>query len=445
MTTIDRNHQLEGVHLSLLMNLEAKFRDDENRLLGENKAPFEFHTDVPMELVECPYAGSRHKHFKPMNISALKQINNHWSKITESFICLRSFHIAQKNLEKVSLIDLYKLVIAGYLMPSYFFYRSENAFADGELPAFVATIHKAALGLVNAVQVMLTKRIVMGRYKKDLGFDAESFYFFVENEKLFIGPWEVCAGTPNQIKELLKLLLDNQIDNSAKINLIPSLESYFHYITQAEKVVLLDNFFPVIFYFSLEENKLANFFKILYPQEEINNIFANELSMELQFLDLVCPLLDEKDQNQKEKIRQDIISIFSNLDSEEEIISLLGQSKTDKENLENYSKLLFDFFASDQIRISRKLPKNDLETVIYILINYILLERKKISLYTTCQREMNLVLKRTDVTRPIDGLDITSMYDKKLRDILANFLAVEIENFADKTLIHQGSNKLVLA
>ena len=88
MTTNQHIQKPEGVHLSLLMNLEAKFRDNENRLLGENKVPFEFHTDVPMELLECPYTGSRHKHFKPMNISALKQINSHWTEILNAFTLL---------------------------------------------------------------------------------------------------------------------------------------------------------------------------------------------------------------------------------------------------------------------------------------------------------------------------------------------------------------------
>lgn len=442
MTINNKTLLPEGVHLSLLMNLEAKFRDNENRLLGENKVPFEFHTDVPMELVECPYSGSRHKHFKPMNVSALKQINNHWSEILNTFTCLRSFHISQKQNTQIRLLDLYKLAIAGYLMPSYLFYRSKNAFADGELPAFVATTHKAALGLVNAAQVMLTKRLVMGRYNKTVVIDAESFYLFAENEKLFIGPWEVCAGTPNQIKEILKLLSSDQVDKSAQIALIPNLESYFHYITQAEKVVLLDNFFPIIFYFSLPENKLTSLFKILYSQEENNRAFANELSMELQFLDLACPLLDEKEPSQKEKIRQDLISIFEDIDRKEEIMDLLNPITKDQE--EKYFQLAFDFFASDQVRISRKLTKTDLETVVYILINYLLLERKKISLYASCQLEMNKVLERDQVTRSIDSLDITLMYDKKLRDILANFLAVQIDNFADKTIIQQGDYKLIL-
>jgi hypothetical protein len=445
MTSTDLPTLPEGIHLSFLMNLEAKFRDDENRLLGENKVPFEFHTDVPMELVECPYSGSRHKHFKPMNISALKQINNHWTKILDTFTCLRSFHISQKSLSQISLLDLYKLAIAGYLMPSYLFYRAQNPFADGELPAFVATIHKAALGLVNAVQVMLTKRLVMGRYKKDTSLDTEALYSFIEKEKLFIGPWEVCAGTPNQIKELISLLLKPQADDSIKIELIPNLKSYFHYIAQAETVVLLDNFFPIIFYFSLPNEYLTNLFEILYPKDS-HSPFANELSMELQFLDLVCPLLNEKDSIQKEKVKQDLISIFQDLDSNEfeNISNLFTLSKEEKEKQKNYVSLTFDFFASEDIRISKKLPRKDLEIIIYILITYILLERKKLSVYEKCQKEMNLVLDRSEISRSIDSLDVSSMYDKKLRDVLAHFLAVEIYNGREKTIIQQASNQLIL-
>jgi hypothetical protein len=57
---------------------------------------------------------------------------------------------------------------------------------------------------------------------------------------------------------------------------------------------------------------------------------------------------------------------------------------------------------------------------------------------------MNNVLERGEVIRPIDSLDISLMYGKKLRDILANFLAVQIDNFANKTIIQQGDHQLTL-
>lgn len=437
---------LPGIHLSLLMNLEAKFRDDENRLLGENKVSFEYHTDVAMELVECPYTGSRHKHYKPMNVSALKQITSHWNEILNGFSCLRSFHLQQKLSTTITALDLYKLAVAGYLMPSYLFYRAKDAFADGELPAFVATIYKASLGLVNAAQVFLTKHLILGEYIESARVNPEAFYLFAENEKLFIGPWEVCAGTPNQIKEILAVMSDDKIDYNAQIPLISNLERYFHYITQAEKVVLLDNFFSIIFYFYLSNNKsnhkIIDLFKILQNQDKNTTQPPRELSMELQFLDLVCPILDEKPLEQKEKIQQNLVNLFNNIDSSNDISSLITQNE--KEKQQAYTQVAFNFFSSDDVRISRKLSKEELETVIYILVNYLILERKKITLYSKYQIEMNSVLERTEVERPIDSLDITLMYGKKLRDILASFLAVEIDNLADKTVIKQGNNQIIL-
>ncbi|MBL8194044.1 MAG: hypothetical protein JNM06_09675 [Blastocatellia bacterium] len=435
------NQSLSGIHLSLLMNLEAKFRDAENRLLGENKVPFEFHTDAPMELVECPYVGSRHKHFKPMNISALKQINSHWSEILNGFSCLRSFLLSQKTESKITVLDLYNLSIAGYLMPSYLFYRAKDAFTDGELPAFVATIYKASLGLINAVQVMLTKRLVLGRYNAEMQIDAEAFYLFAETEKLFIGPWEVCAGTPNQIKELLKVMLSDKIDKTAQISLIDNLSDYFHYITQAEKVVLLDNFFPFIFYFSLENKNMDKLLQILYEQDTLG---FRGVSMELQFFDLIEPILGKKDANYQEKVKADLINIFEHIDKQNDIVFLLTQTEEEKEKFTIYQQKVFEFFASDEIRISRKLTHQDMEIVVEFFVSYLMLEQKKLALYTKYQREMNKVLGRDQVSRPIDGLDLTLMYDKKLRDVFASFLAVEIENFADKTILRQGVNTLVL-
>src|SRR5436309_10642955 len=97
----------EGIHLSQLMNLEIGFRDEEGRPLAENKVPPNRREDVPMELTECPYSGSRHRHFKPMNVTALKQMINHWPEVISQFNCMRNFCVAQKNRNEITLLDFF--------------------------------------------------------------------------------------------------------------------------------------------------------------------------------------------------------------------------------------------------------------------------------------------------------------------------------------------------
>ena len=89
--------QISAVHLSQLMNLELSFRDEEGRPLAENKVPPEYRADAPMELAECNYYGSRYKHLKPMNISALKQMTAHWPAIISGFNTFRDFSRQEKG------------------------------------------------------------------------------------------------------------------------------------------------------------------------------------------------------------------------------------------------------------------------------------------------------------------------------------------------------------
>lgn len=166
--------------------------------------------------------------------------------------------------------------------------------------------------------------------------------------------------------------------------------------------------------------------------------------MELQFFDLIEPILGKKDANYQEKVKADLINIFEHIDKQNDIVFLLTQTEEEKEKFTIYQQKVFEFFASDEIRISRKLTHQDMEIVVEFFVSYLMLEQKKLALYTKYQREMNKVLGRDQVSRPIDGLDLTLMYDKKLRDVFASFLAVEIENFADKTILRQGVNTLVL-
>src|SRR5690349_13823480 len=108
-----------GIHLSQLMNLEIGFRDEEGRLLAENKAPLELRSEISTELSECPYTGSRYRHYKPMNVSALRQMVNHWPLLSSVFNALREFCVSQKGANTITLLDLFKLTVAGYMVPSY--------------------------------------------------------------------------------------------------------------------------------------------------------------------------------------------------------------------------------------------------------------------------------------------------------------------------------------
>jgi hypothetical protein len=58
--------------------------DEDGRPIAEHRAAAALQSRVPMDLKICPYAGSRFKHERPMNTSALNQMLKHWDKILEA-------------------------------------------------------------------------------------------------------------------------------------------------------------------------------------------------------------------------------------------------------------------------------------------------------------------------------------------------------------------------
>src|SRR6516162_5753052 len=56
-----------------------EYLDVAGRPIGEGRSAAI--QQVPTAMQSCPYAGSRHHHAKPMNVSALRQITPLWHKI----------------------------------------------------------------------------------------------------------------------------------------------------------------------------------------------------------------------------------------------------------------------------------------------------------------------------------------------------------------------------
>lgn len=440
------NHELSGVHLSLLMNLEAHYCDEEQRPLGENKVPYEYQMAVPMELAECPYSGSRYKHFRQMNTSALKQMTTHWTSIIQGFKYLRSCYLQQYSQNKVDALGLYRLSVAGYLMPSYLFYRAEQPYQDGALPAGVAVLYKAALGMVNAAQVLITKTLLTDPQHLYDQISAEKFYDFADQEGLLIGPWEVCAGPPSMIKEVLKVMAEPQIEPYSHWPLIPNLATYLSYSNEAAKVLLLDALTPLCYYYFLYDydKELLNRFFELCQADSPSPTFAGELSLELQLLRLTSPILASLSVSDYQKLQQATIKLWTILGPTIEIEGLLDRQASDNSRIKEYTTKISEFLSSGRVKMPIDRTPAEIYTIAEILANYLILERKKLLLYTEYQGRMNQILGRGSVDREIDGWDLSRMYNRKLRDVLADLLAIEITNSTTQSKLQQVGQVLIL-
>jgi hypothetical protein len=169
-----------------------RFRDDEGRPFGENKVPEEERRAACTELVECRYAGARHRRSKPMNVSALQQMVKNWPQVLGALDFIRGLYVGESR-SSIVLLPFWKITNAASLAPSFLIYRAIRPLGDDQLPAFVAALYTASLGLFDTAQAMALNGILTSEMEKNSLVDVDSVYDFAEKHEIFIGATEVCA------------------------------------------------------------------------------------------------------------------------------------------------------------------------------------------------------------------------------------------------------------
>jgi hypothetical protein len=215
-----------------------RMRDDEGRPLGESKAPAKQLRGVPLELRTCPYAGSRHNHAQPMNVSALEHVIAHWEEALAGISLVRSLYCTAAKRTRLRLIDVWRIGWLTTNLADFAFLREGTPFGDGDLPAAVAVVYKATLGITFSCARMWSE----GAARFDDFIDAEALYSYADRHDHFIGPSQVCAGPVAMIKEILRLVVDGggrQGDASATAAVIGDRQRFLKFSQGAAALSLL--------------------------------------------------------------------------------------------------------------------------------------------------------------------------------------------------------------
>lgn len=200
----------------LLHNRTKNLRDVEGRPLKEQLGSLEISIEqYGTEFVSCPYAGSRFRHERPMNVSALKQITSHWPEVTGGLIeVFREYRKRVPGDAPLSSFDLWRLVNTGILFPTFCAMRADGPYRDHQLPVWVAGCYKVLIGIHTAVRQLMMERVMLGEGQPDPLPTAEEMLEFLEKTLGLIGPREVCAGPPNLILRSLRVVLTGVPDAS---------------------------------------------------------------------------------------------------------------------------------------------------------------------------------------------------------------------------------------
>ncbi|CAN5912376.1 hypothetical protein BH11MYX3_BH11MYX3_15560 [soil metagenome] len=186
----------------LVRMIEEQFhRDDEDRLIREGRTPPALIRPGELEYRACPYAGSRHQHASPMNISALRQMSAHWEDILDACAVMREAYVEQRGLHRPELMDLWRVGQLGSALPWFYLLRGGGQ----PPPAFAAALAKITLGVGLWAQALLVEQLAGTWTPVEL--TPQAIYESSEATGTLIGATEVCSGPEKMMLRFFEVLV----------------------------------------------------------------------------------------------------------------------------------------------------------------------------------------------------------------------------------------------
>jgi hypothetical protein len=181
-----------------------EYLDVAGRPLGEGRTAAIRH--VRTEMQSCPYAGSRHHHARPMNVSALRNIVPVWDEIVRMLSWLVQRYRDRKKKEITTYEDLALVTSAGAFLADFLVLRRHQPLRSHEIPVLISGLYKVCQGFQLAT--FLGSKRARGADPAPAHLpNAADFYEYVEAQQLLIGEAEVCAGPPALIQGAYEVMI----------------------------------------------------------------------------------------------------------------------------------------------------------------------------------------------------------------------------------------------
>ncbi len=191
--------------LRILRMIEEQFhRDAEDRLIREGRTPPAYIRPGEIEYRTCPYAGSRHQHASPMNVSALRQMSAHWDDIVAALgVVHRAYREARGAQMPAApeLMDLWRIGQLGSALPWFYLLRGDG---ETRAPVFAAALAKVMLGVGLWAQRLLGDQLAG---TPPIALTPQSIYESTEANGTLIGETEVCSGPEKMMIRFFEVLV----------------------------------------------------------------------------------------------------------------------------------------------------------------------------------------------------------------------------------------------
>lgn len=205
-----------------------KLRDEEGRLLGEGNAPRDLVETTEIDWRMSRYPGSRYRHSKPINLSALKQLTRNWDDLLDFVAALRHAYVVRYRVDgRLSGSDLWRYSRYAVTVPNYLINRPRDPVRTDQVPALVSVAFKSTAGIFIVAADMFFREVDLER-----AFISDEVVDYADDHGLFEGASGVCAGPPQIMRDLLGAVVGEtrpRHDDEPVASLVGDVEHFFRY------------------------------------------------------------------------------------------------------------------------------------------------------------------------------------------------------------------------
>lgn len=193
--------------------------DADGRQVGEaNVFPKALRLDIPTRWRACIYAGTRHLDAKPMNVTALKAMRDHWGQMMAAILRIREAFLRRYPEARAgwTVGHLERLSTAILAVPTYQMMRMEGAVPNGALHPALSSLFRVTDGVRMTMHQMLFIPIGEPTTLPDAPVTAADILDYAERNYSFHSEHGVCAGPRAMMEEFLAVLLEGMPARNAE-------------------------------------------------------------------------------------------------------------------------------------------------------------------------------------------------------------------------------------
>jgi hypothetical protein len=187
------------------------FVDRDGRQVGEaNVFPMPARIEMPTDWRGCAYPGNRYQPDKPMNVTALRAMRQHWRQMMGLLLHIRERFLTRfpDSRSGWTVGEVERLCTTVLALPTYMMLRCDKPVANGDLHPALSNLFRVTDGLRMVMHQMMFIPVHEAMVMPKAPINTATILAYAERNYSFHSPHAVCAGPRFMIEDFVAVLLD---------------------------------------------------------------------------------------------------------------------------------------------------------------------------------------------------------------------------------------------